>query len=287
MQEDKKIANSEKSALMMRLRALLLEEDRKRLDGLNRKISALAEDINTKEKLAAKVDPIVQDRLDALKQDFPVLFGPVITDTIKYQIKNSQNEVVDALYPIMGKLIRKYIAREIELISERVDKQLEKAFSWKGWLRRIKGWFTGTRDTDIVLQGLAEPTIEEIFVIEQESGLLYGSYSRTKNMDQDMIAGMLTAIKSFVADAFKNGEQELEAIEYESYHIVFKNFKTYYLAIAISGTLTAAFKDKLETTVLNFANHLRKQAQKVSDKGEDLFTGTLESYFNKFEDGIK
>ncbi len=237
--------------------------------------------------LAIKIDPIVQEHLDKLKEDFPTLFGPVITQTIKYQIKNSQNEVVDALYPIVGKLIRKYIAREIEIISEKVDRQLARAFSWQGWLRKIKAWFSGTSETDIVLQGLAEPAIEEIFVIEQDSGMLYGSYSRSKNMDQDMIAGMLTAIKSFVADAFQKGEQEPESIEYESYHIVFKNFKTYFLAIAVSGTMTASFKDRLESTVLNFAEQLRRQAETSNGESEDMFSGYLEKYFNELDDGPK
>ncbi len=270
-----------KSNLMIKLRELLLEEDRINQEKLSNEIQTLNNELNTRSKLELKIDPIIEDRLDKLKTDFPTLFGPVITETIKYQIKHSQDEVVDALYPIIGKLIRKYIAREIEMLSEKVDAQLDIAFSWKGWVNRFKAWFSGSRETDILFQGVAEPVVEEIFVIEQNSGLLYGSYSRNKTMDQDMIAGMLTAIKSFVVEAFKNGEQELESIEYESYHILFKSFKKYFLAVAVSGTITASFKDKLDGTILNFANKLRKQAQGVSDTDTDVFSGYLEQYFKE------
>ncbi len=287
MEVDNKKKVEDKNDLMLKLRELLLDEDREKQHTLKTEVTTLKKEINTREKLEPKIEPIIQDHLDKLKKDFPTLFGPVITETIKYQIKHSQNEVVDALYPIIGKLIRKYITREIELLSERVDNQLEKAFSWQGWVNRIKAWFSGAKETDMVLQGLAEPTIEEIFVIEQNSGLLYGSFSRTKTMDQDMVAGMLTAIKAFVVDAFKRGEQELESIDYESYHILFMNFKTYFLAVAVSGTITASFKDKLDKTVLNFANKLRKQAQGVNENDDDVFSGYLEQYFNNFEDDIK
>ncbi|MCF6352709.1 MAG: hypothetical protein L3J06_06845 [Cyclobacteriaceae bacterium] len=269
----------EKSNLMIKLRELLLEEDRINQDKLTNEVQLLKDELNTRSKLELKIDPIVEDHLNQLQKNFPTLFGPVITETIKYQIKHSQDEVVDVLYPIIGKLIKKYIVREIELLSEKVDTQLEIAFSWKGWVNRFKAWFSGSKETDIVLRGVADPIIEEVFVIEQNSGLLYGSYSRNKTMDQDMIAGMLTAIKSFVMEAFKNGEQELEGIEYETYHILFKSFKKYFLAVAVSGTVTASFKDKLDTTILNFANNLRKQAQGVNNNDTDVFSGYLEQYF--------
>jgi hypothetical protein len=283
MDNDQKIEETDQSQPLLRLRSLLLEDDRLRINSLDEDIRSLSKELNTRAKLELRIKPIIQDHLEKLKKDFPTLFGPVITETIKYQIKNSQDEVVDAFYPIIGKLIRKYIAREIEILSERVDEQLEKAFSWRGWIIRIKSWFHGTKETDIVLQGLAEPSIEEIFVIEQNSGLLYGSFSRSETMDQDMIAGMLTAIKTFVADTFKNGEQELESIEYESYHIIFKNFKTYFLAVAVSGIITASFKDKLDKTVMNFANNLRKNAQGENEEKADAFSGYLEQYFAEFE----
>ncbi len=278
-------ASDGKSPSLEQLQALLLAEERHKLAILREEVKRLDQELHTKEKLAVRVDPIVEDHLQRLHQNFPKLFGPVITDTIRYQIKNAQNEMVDALYPIIGKLIRKYIAREIEMLSERVDRQLEKAFSWEGWKRRIKAWFTGSKTSDVVMQGLAEPVIEEIFLIEQESGMLYGSYSRTKSIDQDMIAGMLTAIKSFVADAFKKGEQDLESIEYESYHIIFRNFKTYYLAVVVSGVITAAFKDQLEATILNFADKLRKNAMQKEQGGEDVFLTQLEQFFGQAVDG--
>ena len=62
------------------------------------------------------------------------------------------------------------------------------------------------------------------------------------NIDKDMIAGMLTAIKSFVEDAFAKEEQSLELIQYEFYNIYIQNLASYYIATVISGSFNSDFK---------------------------------------------
>jgi len=198
------------------LRALLFEDDRKQQQSLNEKIEALDQEIKKeRENLSVKiieldrevhdpeaikkqVEPIIDQKIDGFVDEIPQRLGPVITETLKIQIQESKDEVVEALYPIMGRMIKKYVQREIRLLSDRLDRQLDHAFSLEGWWRRIKSWFGGVPEQELMMQELAEPQIEEIFVIEKDSGLLIGSYSRQKTMDQDMISGMLTAIKSLI-----------------------------------------------------------------------------------------
>ena len=93
-------------------------------------------------------------------------------------------------------------------------------------------------------------------VIEQGSGIVISEYSKTQNIDQDTVAGMLTAIKSFVEDAFQAETQNLEYIEYENYHIHLQNFSNYYIAVVISGAFTAIFRNKLEDKLLDFAQNV-------------------------------
>jgi len=67
------------------------------------------------------------------------------------------------------------------------------------------------------LSQLDSPEVHEVYLVQRESGLLLGSYAKEKNTDQDVIAGMLTAIKSFAEDAFNRGKEDLEMIQYENY----------------------------------------------------------------------
>lgn len=81
---------------------------------------------------------------------------------------------------------------------------------------------------------------------------------------------MLTAIKSFVEDAFVKEEQSLELIQYELFNIHIQNFNKYYIAAVISGNFNTQFKNKLENNLLdfvevNFKNSKSKPSKMVMD----------------------
>lgn len=239
------------------LRELLLEDDRE-------KFSALSEEIIEREKLSKRVSPLVDEKIEDLRNKFPEYFGHTITETIKVQIRDSQDEVIEALYPIMGKLVKKAIFSEINKLTEKVNATVKEKFSVQ---EIIKRFFKGKKsDADIVLQEVFEPIIEEVFVIEKGSGLLSGSFTRGNIADKDMVSGMLTAIKSFAEDAFSKENQNLEDIKFDNFQLTIKNFKTIYIAIATSGILNVDFKDELADNVNNLAEIILRDRQYLSNE---------------------
>jgi hypothetical protein len=237
-----------------RLQQLLLEEDRGVSADIKEEIDRLRAQLVSPEEIRARVSPFIEDKVRYLQDNFPEVFGPVLASTIKRQIQDSQDEMVDALYPIIGKMIRKFVAKEIEHLTERIDQQINQTFSWKAWVRRFRGWFKGESEKDRMIQDLMRAKVEEVFIIDKDSGLLAGSWSRNALADGDMVAGMLTAIKSFVEHAFSKDDQELETIEYNAYKIVLNNFHTYYIAVVVSGAVSSEFKLMLTDLLLHFAD---------------------------------
>lgn len=267
-----------------KLREILLEKDWEERDEFAQKLNDLDDQLNSRNRLEKKLQPILDDERENLRHRFPELFGPQITETISKQIRESQDEVVEALYPILGRMIKKYITNEIEKLSEKVDEQMKLAFSWEAWKMRIKAWFTGTPQKDLIISKLIEPKIEEIFIVEKQSGMLLGSFSKNHSVDQDMIAAMLTAIKAFVEDAFKGESQELDSIDYENYKIVIKNFKSFFIAVVTSGGMSMAFRDKLDDTLLDFAEKVLKKAKDADEEvKQERITSGLEKYFDNFD----
>jgi hemerythrin len=163
---------------------------------------------------------------------------------------------------------------------------MELAFSWEGWKVWIKAWISGTPQKDMEMSSLVEPKIEEIFVIERNSGILIGSYSKKESLDGDMVAGMLTAIKAFVEDAFNADAQELESIDYENYKVIIKSFNSFFIAVVASGVANATFKDKLDDQLLNFAERVLTKAAnaEAEEVDQELITEGLKEHFNDFED---
>ncbi|GAA4276667.1 cell envelope biogenesis protein OmpA [Aquimarina mytili] len=260
------------------LKELLLTEEKEYTDSIAEKVEELSKIVYQKQELSHKVDPIIDDKLDQFVEEIPKTLGPTITEALKTEIKNSQDAVVEALFPIIGKMIKKYIAHEMRLLSENISRQTKKAFSFKNWFRRTKAKAQGITEGDLALSDYAKPRLIQMLVIEKNSGILIADYSPLSDgtIDNEMVAGMLTAIKSFVEDAFEGGDQNLETIEYELYTIHIQNFYSYYIAAVISGAYSIMFKEVLEDQILDFAqNHIsRKDLENNS-----LFTQKLKKHF--------
>lgn len=241
------------------LRTLLLTDDRILAESISNKVSILEETIKKREKLSEKVSPIIKEELESFALNIPKQLGPVITETLKIQIAESKDEVVEALYPIMGKMIKKYISNEIKMLSESIDKTTTDVFTGKAIKRKIKALFSGVKENDLIISELANAEVEQIFVIEKGSGILLGSYQTKETVDEEMISGMLTAIKGFVEDAFKEKQHDLQSIEYDLYEIHLHSFHKYYIASAISGTFTERLENELENFNFNISEDINKQ----------------------------
>lgn len=237
------------SEKLIKLKELLLNEDRVFAQNILDKLDSLEDTITVPEKLSEKVNPIIDKKLDQFVEDIPDRLGPTIAEALT----KSQDKVVEVLFPIIGKMIKKYIQQEIKALSDAINGQVQSTFSIKTWQRKLKALFSGVSEKEIILSELNKSTVEQIFLIEKGSGLIISSASKQESIDEDMIAGMLTAIKSFVEDAFKRDQQSLELIQYELFEIYIQNFTTYYFAVVISGGFDIAFKNKIENELFDLA----------------------------------
>ena len=264
------------SEKLAKLKELLLNEDRDIAQKILQKLDDLENTVNTHEKLSEKVNPIIDEKLQVFTEEIPHKLGPTITKALSEEIKNSQDKVVEALFPIIGKMIKKYIQQEIALLSDRINSQVQSTFSTKKWKRKIKGMFFGFSEEEMIMSELAKPVIQQVFVIEKGSGLIISSASKTETIDEDMVSGMLTAIKSFVEDAFKERNQSLQSIEYEMYQIYIQNFSNYYIAVLLSGLVNDVYKSELENQLLD----LTEKHINTNNSNRELLKKQLEAFMH-------
>ena len=131
------MAKEEEDKLQL-LREILLVDDREVANAVNKRLNVISETIEKREKLSEKVDPIIKIRLDKFISDIPSTLGPTITKTLQEEIKNSQDKVVEALYPIMGKMIKRYVQNEIKRLSETINKKVNNTFSFSAIKRKMR-----------------------------------------------------------------------------------------------------------------------------------------------------
>lgn len=268
------------------LREILFTDDREDIDRIAERIEALEQAYNSREAFSIKVEPLIEEQINEFKKQIPETLGPTITETLKKEIHNHKDEVVDALYPILGKMIKKYVAQEIKVLSEKIDNQLSFITSWK---RKFKAFFGSSKEKELLLNDLGSEKIEQVMLIERGSGLLKASFSRTKTIDEDMVSGMLTAIKTFVEDAFNQKNQELELIEYELYNIHIQSFVNYYVVV-VSGNYGLKTKNRIQDIIFDFYRNFMemnldliytsRHLENPSDiMGNELIEKKLEEYF--------
>ena len=146
------------------LKELLLTDDTTFANRISERINHLENHLNDNDRLSKNVKPIIEEELEHFVKEMPKTLGPTITKTLKAEIKNSKDEVVEALFPILGKMIKKYVAHEMELLKESINSKTKSIFSFASFKRKAKSKITGISEEDLIVSELANPKIEEVFV---------------------------------------------------------------------------------------------------------------------------
>lgn len=260
-------STAEEKLLLEQLREALLHEDRKAL-------AELRHVLNTREELEHRINPIIEEHLLDLEKNFPDTYLQVVQKIVDQRMKQKQDELINIIYPRLGLMVRKYISDEFRLLKERIQENIRRTSRSVFWSKR-------RRAEEIILEsGIS--IVEEAYIVSHESGLLLGSASSAETVDKDMIAGMLTAIKAFVEDAFKRTDEELQGIRYGGYEIMIQNFFNYYIALAINGSISEQERDDLAEKMLQFAaKELNYDLQEPDPVFYAKMKTQLEAYFIK------
>ena len=183
--------------------------------------------------------------------DFARALGPEMGTAIKEQISVERDAMVDALYPVIGSTVSKYFAEAIRTINEKV----EKAFSLEGISRKIRAKLQGISEAEIILREAIPFTIQAIFLIHKGSGLVISEVQPLdiQRLESEMVAGMLTAIRSFVNDCIaQSGDiSEIDQIEYGNSKIILEVAGYCYIAAVTQGQSPNSFTQKLRGALSN------------------------------------
>ena len=301
---------NEQQSLFEQLQRILLDEDRRQTDeiraeinDLRREIADLREefgliqeelqvfrtDLANPNKNIALLEPLIERRLAHLRQNFNREFGYEVRQTVKEEIKDSREEFIEAIYPIIGKIAKRYISGQFEAFMDSVGGRMQNTLSLSSVKKRFEQWVVGISPEEQVVLDVFPTNIEEVFIIHKVSGLLIGCYSANNTDDVDLIAGMLTAIKSFVEDTFarktEDGTSDLSMIQQDKYKILISNFHQYYIATVVVGMADRGFRNRLEEAWLDFGQHQMPYAiDQVNDKLFERISHKLKERCLQFEE---
>ena len=203
----------------------------------------------------------ITHRITESPDEIAMALAPEMASAIKQQIHLKREAMSDALYPIIGSTILKYMAEMMREINEK----LESSLSPEGITRKIKAKLQGISEAELLMQETTPLTIKAVFLIQAESGLVISAvqHSEREQLESDMVAGMLTAIRTFVNDCISQSGTiaEIDAIEYGTSTIVLEVAGSCYLAVVMQGETRQWFKYKMRAIFKNIVQEYGDQIQ--------------------------
>ena len=210
--------------------------------------------------IAPEMAMAIQEQVRIKQYAISTALGPEMGKAIRTQIEVERDSMVDALYPIIGSTVAKYMGEAMNEINYKVENSL----SFKGIKRKIRAKLQGVSEAELILQESLPFKLQAIFLIHKTSGLVMAEKQPedAPQTESDMLAGMLTAIRSFANDCIASYDtvSELHEIDYDDRKIILEVAGYCYLAGIVQGeqthTLVHRMGKTLETIVGECGNQI-------------------------------
>ena len=228
---------------------------------------AIAHEIENSPKTIAKaigpeIGAAIREQIRLDRDEIAQALAPEMGRAIKEQISIERDAMVDALYPVIGSTVARYIAEALQDINQKI----QNALSWQGVQRKIRAKVQGVSEGELVFKDAIPFAVQAIFLIHKGSGLVISDLqpNDASQLESEMVAGMLTAIRSFVNDCIAQaGENaELDVVEYGASRIMIEVAGYCYLAVVMKGEPSKLFirkvRDTLGTIVLKYGKSIEQ-----------------------------
>ena len=229
---DKKPAND--ADALDALKSLLLGEEQQQLEEISERVA----DLGLRSSDIAEVLPDSLRLSDSQGSELTNALESPVTTCIQRRIERDPDSFADALYPVIGPAIRQSIAATFKDLVKNLNRTLEHSLSAQGIRWRLEAMRSGVPFPEVVLRHTLSYRVEQVFLIQNDSGLLmqHVQDDLAVSADADAVSGMLTAIAQFVRDAFQAGDKEgLETVEIGDHTVLLVHGPSAYLACVIRG----------------------------------------------------
>lgn len=238
-------ANRSELAEVVRLKELLFGEERHSLAAIREIVEQHHDRIGTDERLTETVAEVLAECFKSADiknhRELASAVSPLVVSSIKREIVNSRDEMVEALYPIMGRLVAAYVSAAMRDVLESTNQRLESGLSLKFLRLRLKSLFTGRPYREVLLLESGRPRVRELLLIKRSSGILVdrwrapGEPPEGANGSGQLIGSLLSAINDFARQAFAGGKDELRSLDIGGSRLFLRTSAAHILAVRTTG----------------------------------------------------
>lgn len=234
-----------------KLKELLFQPESEAIASLARRVEDVYEragsETRFEESMARTIDGALRHAEQTKHEQLAAALAPIVVKTVKTEIANSSDDIAQALYPSMGRMVRDYVASQIKEMTERINRSLEE----NAFMLRLNALVSGRSAAELALADSQRLTAEDVYLIRRGTGELLARWPAAPGNNSDHVfGGVLTAINDFVSEAFKSDGSALRDIDLGDSRVYLRVSPSYLLAARCKGADSAAAEKVLDEEFL-------------------------------------
>ena len=232
----------------------IAELDASARDELRQQLNEVYTHAGTTEQLTHSVTQIISEVLRRAEVDrhaeLSQSLAPLLVSTIKTELRNSQDQMVEALYPITGRLVKAYVASAIQDLTVQMNRRVEQ----NALMLRLQSLVSGRSVGELALANSHDFAVTELFLIRRGSGALVAHWPETAGTGREhAVSGVLAAVNEFANEAFSATESSLRHVDLGNEIVYLRASPIYLLAARCTGqapeTIAQSVDDALVSAV--------------------------------------
>jgi outer membrane protein OmpA-like peptidoglycan-associated protein len=241
-----------------RLKELLFDRESRTISDLSARMEAVFERSGTQERFVTSVAAVLDEALARAEVERHAqvsgAIAPLVVSTIRTEIRNSQDELAEALYPAMGRMVRDYVVSALRDLADDINRRFES----NRFMLRVRSLLTGRTVSDLALADAPPLKVEEIYLVRRGSGELVGRWPASISTSRDHArSGVLAAINDVATEAFISDEATLRRLDLGSSLVYMRASPAHLLLVRCSGAAPAALEQVIDAHFMATIERLR------------------------------
>ena len=242
-----------------RLKELLFENESRALADLNRRMDIVFDRAGTTERFTAHVAAVLDQALAQAEiekhSEVSHAIAPLIVQTIKTEIRGSQDDLAEALYPSLGRMVKAYVVSAIRDLMDEINRRLES----NAFMLRLRSILTGRPVVELAFVEGQRLKVEDLFLIRRGLGELLGHWPAINgpSAHDQRVSGLLTAINEVATEAFDAEKAALRRIDLGTSVIYLRQSPNHLLAAKCRGVAPPAVEQAIDEKFLATIERLR------------------------------
>ena len=214
--------------------------------------------IGTTERLEKSVAEIIAGAItQADHKAVAASLTPLVVNCIRQEIRNSRQDIIESLYPMVGRLISAYAAHASRELIYQADRRLEGILTGRFARLRLKSWVQGIPYRELALREAQGLRATDLLLIRRGTGELIEQWhaepDRPLGADRgNLFSAMLSAITEFADQAMSADQGGLRELDLGSSRVFLRTTPGFIFAVRCLGKGGREIEKRLDRALLSF-----------------------------------